>query len=163
MVPPVRRTDRRAGDGRRTKRRRDRTAATPRPRGGDDATTAAHQEGEAPTAGVGATEGELTGTPVSSGVVEGVARVVRDPGVESLAPGEILVAPATDPGWTPLFLNAAGLVMEVGGRMTHGALVAREYGIPAVAAVAGATTEIRSGERIRIDGSHGTIEFLDRD
>lgn len=120
-------------------------------------------EGEAPTAAVATSESGLTGTPVSSGVVEGVARVVRDPGGESLAPGEILVAPATDPGWTPLFLNAAGLVMEVGGRMTHGALVAREYGIPAVAAVAGATTEIRSGERIRIDGSRGTIEFLDRD
>jgi pyruvate,water dikinase len=119
-------------------------------------------EGEAPTAAAAPAGSGLAGTPVSSGVVEGVARVIRDPGGESLNPGEILVAPATDPGWTPLFLNAAGLVMEVGGRMTHGALVAREYGIPAVAAVSGATTEIRSGERIRIDGSAGTIEFLDR-
>ncbi|MFC7202146.1 PEP/pyruvate-binding domain-containing protein [Haloferax namakaokahaiae] len=106
-------------------------------------------------------ENTLTGTPVSAGVVEGVARVVRDPAGETLNPGEILVAPSTDPGWTPLFLNAAGLVMEVGGRMTHGALVAREYGIPAVAAVSGATASIHSGERIRIDGTRGTVELLD--
>ncbi|WP_255198519.1 PEP/pyruvate-binding domain-containing protein [Halorarius litoreus] len=119
-------------------------------------------EGEALTGAAAVSGNVLTGTAVSSGVVEGVARVIRDPGGESLERGEILVAPATDPGWTPLFLNAAGLVMEVGGRMTHGALVAREYGIPAVAAVSGATTEIQTGERIRIDGSAGTIEFLDR-
>ncbi len=105
-------------------------------------------------------EGTLVGTAVSAGVVEGTARVVRDPSDGSLEPGEILVAPSTDPGWTPLFLNAAGLVMEVGGRMTHGALVAREYGIPAVASVSNATTEIRTGDRIRIDGKNGTVERL---
>ncbi|HID84782.1 MAG TPA: hypothetical protein EYH30_00705 [Anaerolineales bacterium] len=83
--------------------------------------------------------GALIGQPVSPGVVEGVARVVRDPQRERLAPGEILVAEFTDPGWTPLFINAAGLVLEVGGLLTHGAVVAREYGIPAVVGV-GKTT-----------------------
>ncbi|WP_410767006.1 PEP/pyruvate-binding domain-containing protein [Haloferax sp. DFSO60] len=121
-------------------------------------------EGETPTGASTntASENVLTGTPVSAGVVEGVARVIRDPTGEALEPGEILVAPSTDPGWTPLFLNASGLVMDVGGRMTHGALVAREYGIPAVAAVPEATATIHSGERIRIDGKRGTVELLDR-
>ncbi len=121
-------------------------------------------EGEAPTAtgDTESSEGMLTGTPVSAGVVDGPARVVRDPTGESLENGEILIAPSTDPGWTPLFLNAEGLVMGVGGRMTHGALVAREYGIPAVVSVSDATTEIQTGERIRIDGRRGTVEFLDR-
>ncbi len=108
-------------------------------------------------------EGALSGTPVSAGVVEGHARVVRDPAKATIETGEILVAPSTDPGWTPLFLNAAGLVMEVGGRMTHGALVAREYGIPAVASVPDATTTIRTGERIRVDGKRGIVERIDRE
>lgn len=98
----------------------------------------------------------------SSGVVEGPARVVRDPTEESLENGEILVAPSTDVGWTPLFQNAVGLVMEVGGRMTHGAVVAREYGIPAVVSVSNATSEIETGEWVRIDGARGTVELLDR-
>ncbi len=120
-------------------------------------------EGETPTAteDIEDSEGMLTGTPVSAGVVDGPARVVRDPTGESLKNGEILIAPSTDPGWTPLFLNAAGLVMEVGGRMTHGALVAREYGIPAVVSVADATSTIETGDRIRIDGKQGTVEVLD--
>ncbi|MCO8244190.1 PEP/pyruvate-binding domain-containing protein [Haladaptatus sp. AB643] len=119
-------------------------------------------EGEQPTAAPNrdVEEGTLVGTAVSAGVIEGTARVVRDPSEGSLEPGEILVAPSTDPGWTPLFLNAAGLVMEVGGRMTHGALVAREYGIPAVASVTNATTEIHTGDRIRVDGKNGTVERL---
>lgn len=105
----------------------------------------------------------LVGTPVSSGVVEGPARVVYDPSKESLEKGEILVAPSTDVGWTPLFQNAAGLVMDVGGQMTHGALVAREYGIPAVVSVSNATTDIQTGEWIRVDGKRGTVERLDRE
>ncbi|WP_396612536.1 PEP/pyruvate-binding domain-containing protein [Haloferax sp. S1W] len=122
-------------------------------------------EGETPTGASDTTRSQyvLTGTPVSAGVVEGTVRVIRDPTEESLDAGDILVAPATDPGWTPLFLNAGGLVMEVGGRMTHGALVAREYGIPAVASVSNATNELRTGERIRLDGGQGTVERLDRD
>jgi len=121
-------------------------------------------EGERPSARLAldrTEDGTLVGTPVSAGVVEGPARVVLDPASASVEPGDVLVAPATDPGWTPLFLNVSGLVMEVGGRMTHGALVAREYGIPAVASVAGATTAIRTGDRLRVDGSRGTVERLD--
>ncbi|MCB0033496.1 MAG: hypothetical protein KDE51_05745, partial [Anaerolineales bacterium] len=104
--------------------------------------------------------GALAGNPVSTGVVEGIAHVVRDPAQEQLAPGEILIAPFTDPGWTPLFINAGGLVMEVGGAMTHGSVVAREYGIPAIVGVPNVTTELQSGQRIRVDGNRGVIEVL---
>ena len=110
----------------------------------------------------GAPDGALVGNPVSAGVVEGPARVVRDPGHDQLVPGEILVAEFTDPGWTPLFINASGLVLEVGGALTHGAVVAREYGIPAVVGVRGATTTIRSGQRLRVDGDRGIVEVLER-
>lgn len=103
----------------------------------------------------------LVGSPVSPGSVEGVAHVVFDPHAEQLAPGEILVCRGTDPAWTPLFLAAGGLVMEVGGLMTHGSVVAREYGIPAVVGVHEATTKLRSGQRIRVDGSSGRIMLLD--
>jgi pyruvate,water dikinase len=78
-----------------------------------------------------------------------------------LSPGEILVAPFTDPGWTPLFINASGLVMEVGGLMTHGSVIAREYGIPAVVAVIDATKKIHTGQRIRVNGSDGYVEILE--
>ncbi len=104
--------------------------------------------------------GALSGVAASAGVVEGVARVVLDPAREVLHAGEILVAPFTDPGWTPLFVHAAGLITEVGGLMTHGSVVAREYGIPAVVSVAGATTTIRSGDRLRVDGTRGLVERL---
>jgi phosphohistidine swiveling domain-containing protein len=102
----------------------------------------------------------LVGSPVSPGVVEGVAHVVFDPHAEQLAPGEILVCPGTDPAWTPLFLAAGGLIMEVGGLMTHGAVVAREYGIPAVVGVSHATTRIQTGERLQVDGASGKIMKL---
>jgi len=102
----------------------------------------------------------LPGTAASGGVVEGTARVVLDPAREVLQHGEILVAPHTDPGWTPLFIHAAGLVTEVGGLMTHGSVVAREYGIPAVVSVAGATRRIVTGQRIRVDGTRGFVELL---
>jgi len=106
-------------------------------------------------------EGVITGSPVSPGVVEGVVHVVFDPHDAQLAPGEILVCPGTDPAWTPLFLAAGGLVMEVGGLMTHGSVVAREYGIPAVVGVHQATTRLQTGQHIRVDGSSGTITLLD--
>jgi pyruvate,water dikinase len=83
--------------------------------------------------------------------------VILDPVGASLAPGDILVAPSTDPGWTPLFLTAGGLVMEMGGAMSHGAVVAREYGIPAVVGVPGATDSIQTGQIVSVDGSAGTI------
>jgi pyruvate,water dikinase len=103
------------------------------------------------------TDGSLSGTPASSGVITGRARVIHDPVGAHLEPGEILVAPSTDPGWTPLFLTAGGLVMEMGGANSHGAVVAREYGIPAVVGVAGATQEITTGQRIRVDGTAGIV------
>jgi pyruvate,water dikinase len=102
-------------------------------------------------------DGALTGTPASAGTVTAPARVILDPVGAHLEPGEILVAPSTDPGWTPLFLTAGGLVMEMGGANSHGAVVAREYGIPAVVGVAGATSRITTGQRITVDGGRGTI------
>jgi phosphohistidine swiveling domain-containing protein len=107
--------------------------------------------------------GELAGVAASAGVVEGIARVVLDPARQVLEAGEILIAPFTDPGWTPLFVHAAGLVMEVGGLMTHGSVVAREYGLPAVVGVEGATTRIRSGQRVRVDGDRGRVFVLDEE
>ena len=100
------------------------------------------------------------GDPVSPGSVEGRVRVVRDPRGVRLEPGEILVCPATDPGWTPLFLAAGGLVMEIGGLVTHGSVVAREYGIPAVVGVHEATTRLHTGQRVRVDGSAGRVTIL---
>ncbi|MCO4769553.1 MAG: phosphoenolpyruvate synthase [Deltaproteobacteria bacterium] len=106
-------------------------------------------------------DGALAGTAASAGVVEGIARVVRDPRTEVLHKGEILIAPFTDPGWTPLFINAAGLVMEVGGLMTHGSVVAREYGIPAVVCVPDATAAIKTGQRVRLNGTEGWVQVLE--
>ncbi|HZC18252.1 MAG TPA: PEP/pyruvate-binding domain-containing protein, partial [Rubrobacteraceae bacterium] len=101
--------------------------------------------------------GILRGTAASGGLVSARARVILDPGEAELEPGEILVAPSTDPGWTPLFLTAGGLVMEMGGAMSHGAVVAREYGIPAVVGVPDATELINTGETISVDGTAGTV------
>ena len=106
-------------------------------------------------------EGALPGMPVSSGVIEGIAKVITDPSQASINKGEILVAPFTDPGWTPLFINAAGLVMEVGGLLTHGTVVAREYGIPAVVGITEATTKIRTGQKIRVDGDAGFVMIIE--
>jgi pyruvate,water dikinase len=117
----------------------------------------AFYDGVAPDSGA---DGTLPGSPVSPGVVEGVVRVIIDPTGVRLAPGEILVCPGTDPSWTPLFLAAGGLVMEVGGLMTHGSVVAREYGIPAVVGVHAATTRLQTGDRVRVDGGTGTVTIL---
>lgn len=113
--------------------------------------------------GISDVPGSITGSPVSPGVVTGRVRVVRDPTAAALEPGEIMVCPGTDPSWTPLFLTAAGLVTEVGGMMTHGSVVAREYGIPAVVGVPDATTRLVTGQLIRLDGSTGLIELLEPD
>ncbi len=102
-------------------------------------------------------EGEVSGTPVSSGVIRGPVKVLHSPDDKPLDRGDILVARATDPGWTPLFVNAAGLILEIGGVLQHGALVAREYGLPCVAGVAGATTLWPDGTIVELDGSTGII------
>ena len=122
-------------------------------------------DGEIPVAqlDVDAPPNAFVGSAVSAGVVEGTARVITDPSSQQLKPGEILIAPFTDPGWTPLFVNAAGLVTEVGGLMTHGSVVAREYGIPAVVGVDGATTRMSTGQRVRVNGDAGYVEVLDHD
>ncbi|MGC1215661.1 MAG: rifamycin-inactivating phosphotransferase [Micromonospora sp.] len=104
--------------------------------------------------------GALVGLPVSAGVVEGRARVVLDPAEADLEPGDILVTAYTDPSWSPLFVAVEGLVTEVGGLMTHGAVVAREYGLPAVVGVEDATRLIRDGQRIRVHGTDGYVELL---
>jgi pyruvate,water dikinase len=109
----------------------------------------------------GGRDGSLAGSPVSPGVAEGQAHVVLDPRGVQLQPGEILVCPGTDPAWTPLFLAAGGLVMEVGGMMTHGSVVAREYGIPAVVGVHEATTRLKTGQRLRVDGTRGEVIILE--
>ena len=87
--------------------------------------------------------------------------VVFDPQEARLIPGEILVCAGTDPAWTPLFMAARGLVTEVGGMMTHGSVVAREYGIPAVVGVAQATTRLKTGQRVRVNGSNGQVVILE--
>jgi pyruvate,water dikinase len=120
-------------------------------------------DGRAFYEGVGAgtdTGDSITGSPVSPGMAEGIVHVVLDPRGAQLSPGEILVCPGTDPAWTPLFMAAGGLVMEVGGMMTHGSVVAREYGIPAVVGVHQATLRLKDGQRIRLDGTTGIIVIL---
>jgi rifampicin phosphotransferase len=104
--------------------------------------------------------GALVGLGVSAGTVEGRARVVHDMAQADLDPGDILVTTHTDPSWSPLFLSVAGLVTEVGGQMTHGAVIAREYGLPAVVGVERATQLIPEGRRIRVDGAAGYVELL---
>jgi len=104
--------------------------------------------------------GALAGLPVSAGTVEGRARVVPDMARADLEAGDILVTAYTDPSWTPLFVTVAGLVTEVGGLMTHGAVIAREYGLPAVVGVERATRLIRDGQRIRVHGTDGYVEIL---
>ncbi len=111
--------------------------------------------------GVHVPPGALAGSPVSAGVVEGRARVILKLEEAKMNKGDILVAPYTDPAWTPLFPLAAGLVTEVGGLMTHGAVVAREYGIPAVVGVDNATRRIQDGQKIRVDGTQGFVEILE--
>ncbi len=102
----------------------------------------------------------VVGLPVSTGVVEGRARVILDMKNADLEEGDILVTAFTDPSWTPLFVSIKGLVTEVGGMMTHGAVIAREYGLPAVIGVENATRLIKDGERIRVNGTEGYVEIL---
>jgi phosphoenolpyruvate synthase/pyruvate phosphate dikinase len=104
--------------------------------------------------------GAIVGLPVSSGIIEGRARVVLSMEHAVLDDGDILVTTFTDPSWTPLFVSIKGLVTEVGGLMTHGAVIAREYGLPAVVGVEHATSLIKDGQRIRVNGTDGNVELL---
>jgi phosphoenolpyruvate synthase/pyruvate phosphate dikinase len=108
----------------------------------------------------GVPPGALTGLPVSAGTVEGRARVILDMAEADLEPGDILVTAYTDPSWTPAFVAIKGLVTEVGGLMTHGAVIAREYGLPAVVGVERATRLIRDGQQIRVHGTDGYVEIV---
>ncbi len=111
--------------------------------------------------GVGDSDTKLVGEAVSPGVAEGRVRVILDPHGARLEPGEILVCPSTNPGWTPLFLTAGALIMEIGGLMTHGSIVAREYGIPAVVGVHNVTNRLQTGQHVRVDGSSGRVIILE--
>ena len=104
--------------------------------------------------------GALVGLPVSAGTVEGRAHVILDMAEADLEPGDILVTTYTDPSWSPLFVAIKGLVTEVGGLMTHGSVIAREYGLPAVVGVEQATRLIRNGQLIRVHGTDGYVEIL---
>jgi pyruvate,water dikinase len=120
-------------------------------------------EGEAVTGSYrreGFPPGALVGLAVSAGIVEGRARVILNMADAELEAGDILVTAFTDPSWTPLFLAVKGLVTEVGSLMTHGAVIAREYGLPAVVSVENATRLIRDGQRIRVNGTEGYVEIL---
>ena len=104
----------------------------------------------------------LKGVAVSPGVATGPARVIlRSDADEHVLPGEILVAPFTDPGWTPYFLRAAAIVMDQGGLLSHGSIIAREYGIPAVVNVGPATRIVRTGQMLRVDGLRGQVTLVD--
>ncbi|WBB67732.1 rifamycin-inactivating phosphotransferase [Micromonospora sp. WMMD812] len=118
-----------------------------------EAVTGAYRRDDVPA-------GALIGLPVSAGTIEGRARVILDLAQADLDAGDILVTTFTDPSWSPLFVGIAGLVTEVGGLMTHGAVIAREYGLPAVVGVVDATRLIRDGQRIRVHGTDGYIEIL---
>lgn len=103
----------------------------------------------------------VRGIPTSPGVAEGVAVVAMDPSTTVIQRGEILIARATDPGWTPLFVSAAAVAVEIGGPLNHGSVVAKELGIPCVVGALGLMKKVRSGMRIRIDGNKGMVEILD--
>lgn len=110
---------------------------------------------------VAVNENEIAGTAISAGVVTGIARVLHRPDEKALKAGEILVARATDPGWTPLFATASAVVLEVGGMLQHGALVAREYGLPCVSGIANVTELIKDGSTIEVDGTNGIVRLID--
>jgi phosphoenolpyruvate synthase/pyruvate phosphate dikinase len=104
----------------------------------------------------------VTGVGVSPGIVEGTARVVTDPAFGDVEPGEILIAPATDPSWASIMFISAALVVDIGGALSHAAIVARELAVPCVVNTLSGTQDIRTGDRCRVDGSAGTITILTR-
>jgi pyruvate,water dikinase len=107
-------------------------------------------------------DGKLVGVGVSAGRVEGRIRVVMDAADTAMEPGEILVAHTTDPSWTSIMFPATALVVDIGGQLSHAAVVARELGIPCVMNTQFGTKVLRTGDWCRVDGSEGTVELLDR-
>lgn len=105
-------------------------------------------------------EGDLIGDPIAPGRVQGRAKVLSEPYEKPIKEGEILVTRATEPSWTPIFVNAAGVVLEIGGPLQHGAIIAREYGIPCVSGVIQATSVIKDGDLLEVDGSSGIVKIL---
>ena len=106
-------------------------------------------------------DGALVGGALSPGVARGPVRVLNDPFEKRVRPGDILVAVTTDPGWTPLFLNAAGIILEIGGALQHGALIAREYGKPCVTGIQDVTTRFEDDQIVEVDGDAGVVRFVD--
>jgi rifampicin phosphotransferase len=106
-------------------------------------------------------EGDLEGIAVSSGVIKGKAKVLASPYEKPVEPGEILVAVATEPSWTPIFVNASGVVLEIGAGLQHGAIIAREYGLPCVSGLPGVTEIIRDGDLLEVDGTNGIVKILE--
>ncbi|AIO18184.1 Phosphoenolpyruvate synthase [Candidatus Izimaplasma bacterium HR1] len=107
-------------------------------------------------------DGDLQGSPIASGKVTGRAKVLRLPYEKPLLPGEILVVATTEPSWTPIFINAAGVVMEVGGPLQHGGIIAREYGIPCVSGLIGVMDIIKDGDLLEVDGSNGVVRLVEK-
>jgi rifampicin phosphotransferase len=104
--------------------------------------------------------GVIEGLGVSPGLAEGLARVILGPeGIPDIEPGEVLVCPTTDPSWAPAMLLAAGLVIDIGGALSHGAIVARELGVPCVINTGTGTTTLRTGDHLKVDGTTGRVEF----
>ena len=104
--------------------------------------------------------GQLSGVPLSAGVISGPVKVLHDPFEKKLLPGDILVAHTTDPGWTPLFINAAAVLLEVGGELQHGALVAREYGKPCIAGIVNLMNDLEDGQMVEVEGNSGIVRLL---
>lgn len=107
-------------------------------------------------------DGDYVGTAISPGVIRGRAKVLHEPYEKPIEPGEILIARATEPSWTPIFINAAAVVMEIGGPLQHGAIISREYGIPCVSGLMGIMEIIQDGDLIEVDGSHGVVRMIEQ-
>lgn len=107
-------------------------------------------------------DGDLVGSPIAPGIVRGKAKILRTPYEKPLNPGEILVTKATEPSWTPIFINAAGVIMEVGGPLQHGGIIAREYGIPCVSGMLGIMDIVKDGDMLEVDGSNGIIRIIEQ-